>query len=147
MTPRDPQSAPDDEPRAVQRRTFLQVLGTLLAMGAGCTKQPEERIIPYVKAPEDVVAGKPLFYASATVLGGVGTGVLVEQNEGRPTKLEGNPEHPSSLGATDAFTQAATFDLYDPHRSTTLHHLGEIASYGALVGVLQQALLKHRSKR
>src|SRR5688572_1217764 len=99
MTPRDtPVSATDEPIAAVRRRTFLQVMGTMLAMGAGCTKQPEERIVPFVAAPEDVVAGKPLFYASATVLGGVGTGVLVEQNEGRPTKLEGNPEHPASLG-------------------------------------------------
>src|SRR5262249_35095920 len=129
----------------VRRRSFLQVLGSVLAMGAGCTKQPEEKIVPHVKAPEGVVPGKPLFYASATVLGGVATGVLVEQNEGRPTKLEGNPEHPASLGATDNFTQAATFDLYDPDRSRTLRHLGAIGSWGALVGVLQKAALKHRS--
>jgi molybdopterin-containing oxidoreductase family iron-sulfur binding subunit len=131
----------------VKRRSFLQVLGGVLAMGAGCTKQPEERIIPYVKKPEDVVSGVPLFYASATVLGGVATGVLVEQNEGRPTKLEGNPEHPASLGATDNFTQAATFDLYDPDRSRTLKHLGAIGSWSALVGVLQKTALKHKSKR
>src|SRR5262245_57608083 len=103
-----------DDLATLPRRRFLHVMGAMLTMGAGCTKQPEERIVPYVRAPEDVVAGKPLFYASAAIVGGVATGVLVEQNEGRPTKIEGNPEHPASLGATDGITQAATFDLYDP---------------------------------
>ncbi len=131
----------------VRRRTFLQVMGAMLSMGAGCTKQPEEKIVPYVKAPEDVIPGQPLFYATATVLGGVATGVLVEQHEGRPTKIEGNPEHPASLGGTDAQSQAATFDLYDPDRSKTLTHLGAISAYGELVAVLQNALLKFKARR
>jgi hypothetical protein len=140
--------APDGVPLdPVRRRSFLQVIGAMLAMGAGCTKQPEERIVPHVKAPEGAPLGQPLFYASATVLGGVATGVLVEQNEGRPTKLEGNPEHPASLGATDAFTQAAAFDLYDPDRSKTVLHNGEIATWSELVGVLQKAALQYRSRR
>ena len=139
---------PDAEVEApVGRRAFLQVMGAMFAMGAGCTKQPEERIVPYVKAPEDVVPGTPLFYASASVLGGLATGVLVEQNEGRPTKVEGNPEHPASLGATDAFAQAATFDLYDPSRSKTPLHLGAISGYGELLGALQTALLHFKSTR
>jgi molybdopterin-containing oxidoreductase family iron-sulfur binding subunit len=131
----------------VRRRTFLQVMGAMLSMGAGCTKQPEERIVPYVKAPEDIIPGQPLFYASATVLGGIATGVLVEQHEGRPTKIEGNPEHPASLGGTDAQMQAATFDLYDPDRSKTLTHLGTISNYGTLVAALQSALVKYRAKK
>jgi molybdopterin-containing oxidoreductase family iron-sulfur binding subunit len=138
----------DASPTAdVPRRTFLQVMGTLVAMGAGCTKQPPERIVAQVRAPEGYLPGKPLFYATASVVAGVATGVLAEQNEGRPTKLEGNPEHPASLGATDAITQAATFDLYDPERSKTLTHLGQIAGYGGLLGALQKAMLAHKSKR
>src|SRR5262249_32637583 len=135
------------DPPIVELRRFLQVMGTLLAMGAGCTKQPEERIVPHVRAPEDVVAGRPSFYASATVVGGVATGVIVEQNEGRPSKIEGNLEHPASLGATDAFTQAEIFNVYDPDRSKTLLHLGEIASWTALVGELQRVVLAHKSQR
>ena len=80
-----------------------------------------ETIVPYVRQPEELVPGKPLFYATAMPLGGVATGLLVESHEGRPTKIEGNPLHPGSLGATDVFAQAAVLGLYDPDRSQTLH--------------------------
>jgi molybdopterin-containing oxidoreductase family iron-sulfur binding subunit len=76
--------------------------------------------MPYVNQPREVVPGKPLFYATATTLGGVGTGVLVESHLGRPTKVEGNPEHPGSLGACDPFSQASVLTLYDPDRSQAL---------------------------
>ena len=97
-------------------------MGASLALAGvtACTQQPAEKIVPYVRQPEEMIPGKPLFYATAMPLGGVATGLLVESHEGRPTKIEGNPLHPGSLGATDVFAQAAILGLYDPDRSQTL---------------------------
>ena len=103
----------------LSRRNFVKVMGASLAFAglSGCVIQPAEKIVPYVNQPEGLIPGKPLFYATAMTLGGVATGVLARSHEGRPTKLEGNPDHPGSLGATDVRTQAAILDLYDPDRS------------------------------
>src|SRR4051794_41237795 len=90
-----------DPASAVSRREFLTVLGASVALAgaAGCSDRPaEEKIVPYVRQPEQVVPGKPLVFATAMPLGGYGRGVLVESHEGRPTKIEGNPDHPASLG-------------------------------------------------
>ena len=102
--------------------TFLKLMGASLALAGvtACTRQPAEKIVPYVRQPEELIPGKPLFFATAMPLGGVATGLLVESHEGRPTKIEGNPLHPASLGATDVFAQAAILGLYDPDRSQTL---------------------------
>ena len=83
--------------------------------------------------------GRPLFYATAMTLGGRATGLLVESHEGRPTKIEGNPSHPASLGATDVFAQAALLDLYDPDRMRTLTHMGEIFPWSAFIGAMRTA--------
>ncbi len=98
------------------RRKFLQLMGASLALAglSACTKQPPEPIVAYVRQPEEVIPGKPLFFATAVTLSGVATGVLVESHLGRPTKVEGNPDHPASLGAADAFAQASVLSLYDP---------------------------------
>src|SRR5919201_1692425 len=111
----------------VARRAFLKIMGASLALAgvSACTRQPDELIVPYVRQPEELVPGKPLFFATAMPLSGSGLGLLVETHEGRPTKIEGNPEHPLSQGATDLFAQAAILDLYDPDRSQTLTNLGE----------------------
>jgi molybdopterin-containing oxidoreductase family iron-sulfur binding subunit len=103
----------------VSRRTFLKVMGASMALAGltACTATNPEKIVPYADAPEEVVPGTPLFFASAFPLGGYGLGILVESHEGRPTKIEGNPDHPASLGATDVFAQAAILNLYDPDRS------------------------------
>src|SRR5437016_11603919 len=116
----------------LRRREFLKLMAASLALGGltACTSQPPEKIVPYVKAPEDIVPGKPLFFATAVAQGGFGTGVLVESHMGRPTKVEGNPEHPASLGATDAAAQASVLTLYDPDRSQTLTYLGDIRPWG-----------------
>jgi molybdopterin-containing oxidoreductase family iron-sulfur binding subunit len=84
----------------VSRRRFLQLMGASLALAglSACSRQPEEHIMPYVRAPEEIVPGKPLFFATALPLGGIANGVLAESHMGRPTKIEGNPEHPASLG-------------------------------------------------
>lgn len=117
------------------RRQFLKVMGASLALAgvAGCAVQPAEEIVPYVRAPERMVPGKPKFYATAVPLGGYGVGVLAETHMGRPTKLEGNDAHPSSLGAADAWTQAAILGLYDPDRSQVVTFNGRIKTYGDFV--------------
>src|SRR5262245_16240787 len=111
-----------------------------LAGVTACTRQPVEKIVPFVRQPEELVPGRPLFFATAMALGGVATGLLVESHEGRPTKIEGNPQHPGSLGATDVFAQAAILDLYDPDRSKTLTNLGEIRPWSAFLGAVRGAL-------
>src|SRR6476620_2503187 len=104
---------------AVSRRGFLKLMGASLAMAgmSACTKQPLEPIVPYVKQPEEVVPGRPLFFATAFTLGGYANPVLVESHLYRPTKIEGNDKHPASLGGTDIFSQASILGLYDPDRS------------------------------
>jgi MoCo/4Fe-4S cofactor protein with predicted Tat translocation signal len=126
----------------VARRTFLKLMGASMALAGvtACTRQPAEKIVPYVRQPEEIVPGRPLFYATAMALGGVVTGLLVESHEGRPTKIEGNPLHPGSLGATDVFAQAAVLGLYDPDRSQTLTSLGEIRPWSAFLGTIRAAL-------
>jgi len=112
----------------VTRRQFLLLLGASLGLAgvAGCTPRPEpaEKILPYVRQPEEIVLGKPLYYATAMTLGGFATGLLVESHEGRPTKIEGNLRHPASLGATDPFGQASILTLYDPDRSRSPTYAG-----------------------
>ncbi len=115
----------------VSRRGFLQLMGASLALAGmtGCTKLPLEPIVPYVRQPEDVIPGRPMFYASAITLSGYASLVLVESHLGRPTKIEGNDKHPASQGGTDIFTQAALLGLYDPDRSQTITHLGDVNSW------------------
>jgi molybdopterin-containing oxidoreductase family iron-sulfur binding subunit len=127
---------------AVGRRRFLKLMGASLALaGLGaCAHQPKEEIVPYIRQPEDMVLGKPLYFATAFSLSGIAEGLLVESHEGRPTKIEGNPDHPASLGSTSAFAQASVLTLYDPDRSQTLTYLGEIRAWSAFVGAVQTAL-------
>jgi molybdopterin-containing oxidoreductase family iron-sulfur binding subunit len=133
----------------VGRRRFLQLMGASLALaGAGaCTRQPDETIVPYVRQPEEIVPGRPLYFATAIAEGGVAMPVLVESHMGRPTKIEGNPEHPASLGATDPQTQAAILALYDPDRSQTITYRGDVRPWGAFLGAIQLALTAQRSKQ
>jgi molybdopterin-containing oxidoreductase family iron-sulfur binding subunit len=128
------------------RRAFLKLMGASLALaGVGaCTRQPPEKIVPYVRAPEEVVPGRPLFFATAMSLGGAAIGLLAESHMGRPTKIEGNPDHPASLGATDAFAQASVLDLYDPDRAQTITYLGDVRPWGAFLGAIQAALAVER---
>jgi molybdopterin-containing oxidoreductase family iron-sulfur binding subunit len=113
------------------RRGFLQLMGASLAMAGmtGCTKLPVEPIVPYVKQPEEVVPGRPMFYATAHVLSGYASPILVESHLGRPTKVEGNDRHPASLGGTDIFAQASILGMYDPDRSQTITKLGDVNSW------------------
>jgi len=137
---------PDD---VAGRRRFLQLMGASLALAGltGCTVQPTETIAPYTRPPEGIIPGKPLFFATAMPLGGVGEGLLVESNMGRPTKVEGNPDHPASLGATDVYAQASVLTLYDPDRSKTLTYLGDISTWGAFIAEVQTALSGQRGNQ
>lgn len=102
----------------ISRRSFMSLMGASLSLaGLASCRRPEEKILPYTKAPEDMVIGLPTYYATAMPIGAATYGVLVESNEGRPTKIEGNPLHPYSLGATNSFVQGAILELYDPDRS------------------------------
>ena len=127
---------------SVSRRGFLKLMGASLAMAGmtACTKQPLEPIVPYVKQPEEVVPGRPLFFATAFTLGGYASPVLVESHLYRPTKIEGNDQHPASLGGTDIFTQASILGMYDPDRSQTVTYLGDIRSWGSLVEAMRAPL-------
>ena len=131
------------------RRNFLKLMSASLALaGVGaCTRQPPESIVPYVRQPEDLVPGRPLFFASAIPLGGVARPVLVESHMGRPTKIEGNPEHPASLGATDVLTQAAVLGLYDPDRSQTVMYRGEVRPWATCQSAMQSALGPQKASR
>ncbi|HET9318211.1 MAG TPA: TAT-variant-translocated molybdopterin oxidoreductase, partial [Bryobacteraceae bacterium] len=124
------------------RRHFLKVMGASLALAglSACTRQPTETIMPYVRQPEEVIPGRPLFFATAVPIQAVAMGVLVESHLGRPTKIEGNPDHPASLGATDAIAQASILELYDPDRSQTLTYLGDIRPWRALLGAIREVL-------
>ncbi len=125
-----PNRTPDwNDPRS--RRRFLALMGASIALaGTACTVQPKEVIVPYVHQPEELVPGDPLYYATAMSIGGIATGLLVESHMGRPTKIEGNPQHPASLGATDAAMQASVLTLYDPDRSQVVTHNGAINTWG-----------------
>src|ERR671912_2529492 len=120
------------------RREFLKLMSASLALaGVGaCTRQPQEQIVPYVRQPEDIVPGRPLFYASSVIHAGYAQPVLVESHMGRPTKIEGNPDHPASLGATDAMTQAEILSLYDPDRAQTVTYRGEVRPWSSFVGAI-----------
>jgi MoCo/4Fe-4S cofactor protein with predicted Tat translocation signal len=123
------------------RRDVLKWMAASAAMaGLGaCTKLPTEKIVPYVRPPEEIIPGRPLFYATAMPLGGIATGVLVESHMGRPTKIEGNPEHPGSRGGTDVFTQASILGLYDPDRSQTVVFEGRLSSWADFTAAMGNA--------
>jgi molybdopterin-containing oxidoreductase family iron-sulfur binding subunit len=136
--------AADEWNDPVERRTFLKIMGASLALAglSGCVIQPPENIVPYVRQPEELVPGKGLFFATAFTLGGVATPLLVRSNEGRPTKIEGNPEHPSSGGSTasDIFSQASILSLYDPDRSQTPLYRGETRPWTTFVAEIRSLL-------
>ncbi|MDX6612353.1 MAG: hypothetical protein QOD75_1539 [Blastocatellia bacterium] len=135
----------------VERRTFLKLMGASLALAglSSCAYQPPEKIVPYVNQPEGEVPGKPLYFATAFSLGGIATPLLARSNEGRPTKVEGNPDHPNNRNpdparngstATDIFAQASILSLYDPDRSQTLTFREEIRPWSTFVGEMRGAL-------
>jgi MoCo/4Fe-4S cofactor protein with predicted Tat translocation signal len=127
---------------SVSRRGFLKLMGASLAMAGmtACTKQPLEPIVPYVRQPEELVPGRPMFYATAFTLGGYASPLLVESHMYRPTKIEGNDKHPASLGGTDIFAQASILEMYDPDRSQTINNLGEVRTWGNFLEAIRGPL-------
>ena len=129
-------------PEDGSRRNFLKLMSASMALAglSACVKIPLEPIVPYVRQPNEVVLGVPLFFASAMPFGAYAAPVLVESHEGRPTKIEGNPEHPAGLGGSDVFMQASILDMYDPDRSQTITYLGELRGWSDYAVALQGAL-------
>jgi molybdopterin-containing oxidoreductase family iron-sulfur binding subunit len=132
---------------SVSRRNFLKLSAASLALAGitGCTKQPVEQILPYVRQPEELIPGKPVFFATAMPFAGHGIPLLVESHEYRPTKVEGNPQHECSLGATDIFAQASILDLYDPDRSTHVTHMGDPKPWTDFVGAIRNQVLSQKA--
>jgi molybdopterin-containing oxidoreductase family iron-sulfur binding subunit len=132
--------------KGVDRRDFVKLMGASVAMaGLTACAPPKQSIVPYVNQPENLIPGKPVFFASAMTLGGYAKGVLVESHMGRPTKIEGNPDHPSTLGASDAFMQASILGLYDPDRSQVVRHLGNISTWSEFIAALQPVLAEAKA--
>ena len=129
---------------AVDRRDILKILGASLAFAglSACARPgaPSEKIVPYVKAPEEMIPGQPLFFSTAINNGGYAEGILVESHQGRPTKIEGNPDHPASLGATSARTQATVLTVYDPDRSQFISETGDQRTWAEFTEALETAL-------
>ncbi len=132
----------DAPPGETSRRRFLQLSGASLALAGltGCTRQPAEFIYPYVEPPEQAIPGKPIFFATAAPVNGIAEGVVVETHLGRPTKVEGNPDHPASLGSTSVNSQASVLDLYDPDRARDITHLGESETWEQFLATVVQPL-------
>ncbi len=124
------------------RRGFLKVMGASLGLAGmtGCVKLPLEPIVPYVRQPENVIPGRPTYYATAMTLGGYANPLLVESHLGRPTKIEGNDQHPASKGGTDIFAQASLLGMYDPDRSQTVNSMGDVRSWQGFLSAIRGPL-------
>ncbi len=126
----------------VSRRGFLKVMSASLALAglAGCTKQPDEPIYPYVKEPEDLVLGRPVYFATAMPFNTGAVPLLVKSDAYRPIKLDGNPEHPVNRGTSDPLSQGALLDLYDPDRSQRVTYRGEVREFAAFLAAFRAML-------
>jgi molybdopterin-containing oxidoreductase family iron-sulfur binding subunit len=136
----------------VSRRTALGLMGASVALATGCNPSLKpasaRKVVPYVKQPAGLLPGIPLFFATAMAqAGGVGIGLLAKSQEGRPIKLEGNPAHPSSLGGTNLFAQAAVLEMYDPDRSASVLHRGMGSTYDNAVKAFRDALDAQKGKQ
>ena len=131
------------------RRTFLKLMGASLALAgvSGCSSEPAEKIVPYVRMPEQLVPGKPLYYATQVPLAGYATGVIVESHMGRPTMVEGNEKHPGSQGAIDPWTQATVLTLYDPDRSQVVSRRQQISTWDNFLLEAAGAIAAQRAKK
>jgi molybdopterin-containing oxidoreductase family iron-sulfur binding subunit len=130
---------PDPGP---SRRTFLKAVAASMAMAGmtGCKPKSTEMIVPYVRQPAEVTPGRPLYFATSMTLGGYAQGIIATSREGRPIKLDGNTDHPSNLGSSDVFLQAAIYDMYDPDRSKTVQRVGIISDWDTFIGAIRPRL-------
>jgi molybdopterin-containing oxidoreductase family iron-sulfur binding subunit len=127
----------------VSRRGFLKFMGASAALAglAGCTKQPDEPIYPYIKQPEDLILGKPNYFATAHPFVTGAVPLLVKSDQYRPIKIDGNPEHPYNQGSSDPFTQATLLDLYDPDRSQHVTYRGENREWAEFIVGLREKVI------
>jgi MoCo/4Fe-4S cofactor protein with predicted Tat translocation signal len=127
----------------VSRRGFMKLMGASMALAglAGCTKQPDEPIYPYVKAPEDLVLGKPNYFATAHPFVTGAVPVLIKSDEFRPIKVDGNPDHAYNRGSSDVFSQGTLLDLYDPDRSKQVTFRGDGRSWAEFAQALRQKVV------
>jgi MoCo/4Fe-4S cofactor protein with predicted Tat translocation signal len=137
----------DLPPDWMGRRNFVKLLGASLALAGigGCVSRPRERILPYVTPPSEPAPALAEHYATAMVLEGYATGLLVESHAGRPTKIEGNPDHPASLGAAGVFEQASLLGLYDPQRARTVRSGGRRSTWAAFRAAIGDAEIRRRT--
>src|SRR5260370_5630687 len=110
-----------------------------------CSRQLLEKIQQYVRQREELIPGKPIFYATAMPFAGYAHPLLVETHEFRPTKIEGNSDHPCSLGATDIFAQASIYNLYDPHRTNVITYKSEARPWGAFLMAMRSRVGYHKA--
>jgi molybdopterin-containing oxidoreductase family iron-sulfur binding subunit len=142
-----PRYAPSEWEDDTSRRDFLKLAGASIGLAGltACTRQPPERLVPYVEQPEHLIPGRPDFYTTVMTLSGFAIPLVAESHMGRPTKLTGNPDHPSSLGGSDVYAQAATLDLYDPDRSKRIERRGRPLSWEAFVAELRPQIQAWRA--
>jgi len=131
----------------IDRRKTLALLAGGMALTLTSCGPPHEEIVPYVTMPEGVTSGLPLQFATAVPLSGYAQGVLATSYDGRPTRLDGNPRHPTSLGATDIFAQAEIMSLYSPDRAQAVRHGDDIAAWSEFEGALQGHLAREKTRR
>lgn len=129
----------------IDRRKFLMLMGGALAMAGltGCRFLPQQKIVPYVNSPEDLVPGIPLYYATGMTLSGYGVGLVATSNMGRPIKLDGNSKHPSSLGGSDPLMQASILNMYDPDRSQSITNQGQKSSWKTFTDTMSDQLASY----
>jgi molybdopterin-containing oxidoreductase family iron-sulfur binding subunit len=132
---------------SLSRRNFIKVMGASLALAglSGCVIQPPEKIVPYVRQNELMYPGKPMFFATAMTLGGIANGLLGESYDGRPIKIEGNPEHPGTLGSTDVWSQASLLGMYDPDRSKEVTFRGNPTTWQSAMTQIRSAVEANRA--
>ncbi len=131
----------------VSRRGFMKIMGASMALAglSGCTKQPDEPIYPYIKQPEDLVLGKPLYFATAFPFPTGALPLLIKSDAFRPIKVDGNPDHPMSNGASDPISQGTLLGLYDPDRSPRVLHRGEQSQFAIFQAAFINAMQDKRS--
>ena len=130
----------------IDRRAALQLMASGVALGLASCGRPAEEIVPYVTVPERLTPGIPLRFATTLPLAGFGRGVIVTSVEGRPIKIDGNPRHPASLGATDVFAEATVLSLYDPDRAKAVTNGRDVHSWDAFEQALRDQMAAERGR-
>ncbi len=125
------------------RRSFLQLLGGSAALALEACQPPRDRIVPFVRQPPEIRPGIPLYYATAVSIDAYATGLIVTTHEGRPTKVEGNPRHPASLGAVGTLEQATLLDLYDPRRASGIFRRGQAMAWRTFLAEISRLAQRH----